>query len=277
MSSDYKLPASLILATYEMPKHLAMVFAALERQSFRQFEILICDDGSGEETRAVIQEFKKNVPMPVYHLWQENRGFRKSRILNQAIRQSRGETLIFLDGDCVPHKHFIKDHVLQQEEGYYLAGRRVELGQEFSEWLNTEHVRSGYLDFPRWQLIRSFLKDESEHPQRTFRVTLPWLRKVMKMNQVDDLKGCNYSVSRKNMVAINGYDEDYEGYGREDADIELRLQHLGLQIKSLKGLALQFHVWHPRREFTPANDDLLEQVKISKRVRCDRGLDQGLV
>ena len=91
------------------------------------------------------------------------------------------------------------------------------------------------------------------------------------MNRVVDLKGCNYSVAREALEAINGFDEAYEGYGREDTDVELRLQNLGYRIKSLKGLALQFHVWHPRREFTPANEDRLEELKQSGRVRCSLG------
>ena len=86
------------------------------------------------------------------------------------------------------------------------------------------------------------------------------------------MKGCNGSARRRDIEAINGYDEDYQGYGREDTDFELRLQHLGLRIKSLKGLALQYHVWHPRRSFTPANDNRLEELKASRRIRCANGL-----
>jgi GT2 family glycosyltransferase len=103
---------------------------------------------------------------------------------------------------------------------------------------------------------------------------MPWnpVRKILGMDHVVDLKGCNYSIPRSALEALNGFDEAYEGYGREDTDIEIRLQHLGLRIKSLKGLALQFHVWHPRREFTPGNDVRLEELKKSGRVRCEKGI-----
>ncbi len=94
------------------------------------------------------------------------------------------------------------------------------------------------------------------------------------MHRVDDMKGCNYSVYRRHLIAINGFDEKYEGYGREDTDIEIRLQNLGLSIKSMKGLALQYHVWHPRREFTTANDDRLDEIKRTGRVSCEQGLRQ---
>jgi GT2 family glycosyltransferase len=95
------------------------------------------------------------------------------------------------------------------------------------------------------------------------------------MDRVADMKGCNYSLPRAALEAINGFDEAYEGYGREDTDVELRLQNLGYRIKSMKGLALQYHVWHPRREFVPANDERLEEVRRTGRVRCERGLDGG--
>lgn len=270
-----EIRGSLFLATYEMPRHLALVCAALERQSTRDFEIFICDDGSGEETRSVVDQFKARAPMPVIHVWQEHKGFRKCRILNQALSRARGETMIFLDGDCVPHRDFIRDHLEHQEEGHYLAGRRMELGQKLSEKLTPERVARGFFDWPRPELVASVLQGDSEHLQRSFRIHHPWLRRRLGMTHIDDLKGCNYSVSRAALEAINGFDQDYEGYGREDTDVEIRLQNLGLKIKSLKGLAIQFHVWHPRRDFTPANDDRLDEVRRTKRVRCENGLNQA--
>ena len=104
---------------------------------------------------------------------------------------------------------------------------------------------------------------------------MPWkaLRVPLGYEKVVDLKGCNFSVSRNAMLSINGFDEAYEGYGREDSDVEIRLQNLGLRIQSLRGLAIQFHVWHARRAFTPTNDSRLEDVRRSRRVRCERGIE----
>ncbi len=267
--------ASLFVATYEMPKHLELVLTGLSRQSSKDFELWICDDGSGPSTGEVIERFKKSAAFPVGHLRQEHQGFRKCRILNEALRRAQGEIAIFLDGDCVPHPHFIRDHIEQQEPGRYLAGRRVELGPEVSAWLTPERIRKGALDtlaHPR--VLWSFARGESEYPNRMLRLTLPWLRKRLGMDRVVDLKGCNYSVARQALVDINGFDEEYEGYGREDTDVEIRLQNLGLKIKSLKGLALQYHVWHPRREFTPRNETTLQHAKDIHRVRCERGLSR---
>ena len=266
------IKASLFVSTYNMPKHLELVCAGLERQSTNDFEVYFCDDGSGSDTAKIISNFKSHVGFPVHHVWQENRGFRKCAILNTALRQAKGSICIFLDGDCIPHRHFIQDHLNYSEKGYYLAGRRVELGPELSQSLSPELVTSGFFNYPNRQMILSCFKGDSQYLNRCFR--LPWapLRSLFNLNQVVDLKGCNYSVSRESLLAINGFDEAYEGYGREDTDIEIRLQNLGLEIKSLKGVALQFHVWHPRRDFTPVNDDRLDEARKTKRIRCEKGI-----
>lgn len=269
--------ASLFVTTYELPRHLALVCAGLERQTSGEFEVLFCDDGSGESTQEVIQKFQSSAAIPTQYFWQEHQGFRKCRILNQALAQARGEICIFLDGDCVPHRSFVQDHLDHQESGSYLAGRRVELGETISAQLTPEIIRKGYFDFPRWSLIQSALRGETEFLNRTIRIPFQGLRRILGMNRIADLKGCNYSVPKSKLEAINGFDESYEGYGREDTDVEIRLQNLGLQIKSLKGVALQYHVWHPRREFTPANDQRLDELKLSRRIRCENGLNKTSV
>ncbi len=268
-----KPAGSLFISTYNMPRHLALVLAAVERQSTRNFEVFICDDGSTPETRELVTAFARAAPMPVRHVWQEHQGFRKCRILNQAVRQAQADTFIFLDGDCVPHRDYVYDHLENQEEGRYLAGRRVELGPQISNALTPEKIAKGYFDWPRPSLVLSALKSDTEFLNRSVRIPSTLFRKAFKMGTVADMKGCNYSISRNALEAINGFDEEYEGYGREDTDVEIRLQNLGYKIKSMKGLAIQFHVWHPRREFTPENDLRLETLKKSRRIRAVKGLD----
>lgn len=264
--------ASIMLATYNMPEHLRKVLGGIERQTYPHFEVVIADDGSGPKTKDVIEEFKIRTGQSVRHVWQEDDGFRKSKILNEAVRQSTGDLLIFLDGDCVPHKHFVKAHVENHEPGKYLCGRRVDLSEKFSATLSANDVRRGYFSFPRLRLLLDFIFGESRPFQRSFYIGLPWLRRKLGMDRIDDLLGSNYSVLKQAFIAINGYDENYEGYGREDTDVEIRLQNLGYQIKSVKGAALQFHLWHPRREFTPSNDTRLDELKKSGRVLAERGL-----
>lgn len=274
----YQPKASVILATYEWPEALALVLSGLQLQSERNFEVMIADDGSSPATKTVVEAFRSRAKFPIEHFWQENKGFRKSRILNRAIAGSSGRTLIFLDGDCVPHREFVRQHILLQEGGRYVAGRRVDLSAEYTQKLTPDTV--GVLNgekisdlFRFW--MDSLRKQGSKPFHRAYMVENPLLRKLFGMEKVVDLKGCNFSCSRADMLAINGFDESYEGYGREDTDVELRLQNLGLRIKSAKNLCLQFHLWHEPRAFTPANDSLLEEVKSQKRVRALRGLKES--
>ncbi len=268
--------ASVIVSTYNNPKPLEMILNALNAQSYPYFEVFVCDDGSGTPTRELMNQFIQNQSQyRIHHLWQEDQGFRKCRILNQALKKAQGEIVIFLDGDCVPHDDFVKDHVDFCEEGVYLAGRRVELGEKLSNSLSPKDVDRGFFFRPNLKLFWDCLRGQSQFFHRSLRVTAPWLRKWLKLNRIDDMKGCNYSVSREALIRINGFDEDYEGYGREDTDVELRLQNLGLKLKSAKGIALQYHIWHPRREFTPKNDMRLETLKKSNRYWCQRGLDSS--
>lgn len=268
--------ASVILATYQWPEALAMVLSGLVTQSERSFEVLIADDGSDERTKKVIESYRKRAPFELRHFWQENKGFRKSRILNEAIRASRGGTLVFLDGDCVPHREYVAQHVALQEPGRYVAGRRVDLSPLYTAMLDSARVEGGILNGYATGLLDLWLdclKPGGSKPfHRAYMVRSPRLRRWFGLDRVDDLKGCNFSVAREHMLAIDGFDESYEGYGREDTDVELRLQNLGLRIKSAKNLCLQFHLWHEPRAFTPANEGLLDEVKRSGRVKALRGM-----
>ena len=121
MADSLAPKASIILSTYQWPEALAIVLSGLVTQSERSFEVMIADDGSDARTKAVIDGYRRRAPFEVRHFWQENKGFRKSRILNEAIRAARGTTLIFLDGDCVPHHEFVAQHLALQEPDRYVA------------------------------------------------------------------------------------------------------------------------------------------------------------
>ncbi|MGZ6290351.1 MAG: glycosyltransferase family 2 protein [Bdellovibrionota bacterium] len=268
--------ASIILATYQWPEALALVLSGLLTQSEKNFEVMLADDGSDERTKATVADFSKRAFFPIQHFWQENKGFRKSRILNQAIAAAQGRTLIFLDGDCVPHRDFVAQHIALQDGKHYVAGRRVDLSREFTAKLSAEKIEKGMLNGEPAGILQLFFdslrKTGSKPFHRAYMVKNPAFRKVFGLEKVVDLKGCNFSVLREDMLKIDGFDESYEGYGREDTDVELRLLNLGLKIKSAKNLCLQFHLWHEPRAFTPVNEDLLEEVKRSKRIKAKRGL-----
>jgi GT2 family glycosyltransferase len=269
--------ASIILATYQWPEALALVLSGLLTQTEKNFDVMLADDGSDERTKKTIAEYAKR-GLKIQHFWQENKGFRKSRILNEAIAAAKGKTLIFLDGDCVPHKDFVAQHIALQDGKHYVAGRRVDLSQEFTRQLSAKKIETGILNGTPGGILQLFadsLRTYGSKPfHRAYMVKNSVFRKVFGLEKVVDLKGCNFSVLREDMLKIDGFDESYEGYGREDTDVELRLVNLGLKIKSAKNLCLQFHLWHEPRAFTPVNEDLLEDVKKSKRIKAKRGLGQ---
>lgn len=269
--------ASIILSAYDQAHALELVLAGLTTQSEKTFEVLLAEDDEDPHTAALVKHYSGR--LNIRHFHQPHRGFRKCRILNQAIRAATGEVLIFLDGDCIPHSEYVWEHIALQESGVYVAGRRVDLSEEVSQELTPERIADGILNGSFGFLCRLWwdgLKTSGSTPfHRAYMVRLPWLRRLTGLERVVDMKGCNFSVLRQHMLAINGFDESYEGYGREDTDVELRLQHLGLRIKSAKNLCLQFHVWHERRGFTPVNETLLQEVQATKRVRALKGLDHA--
>lgn len=269
-----KPKASIILATYQWPEALDMVLSALLTQTEKAFDVMLADDGSDQRTKLVVDRYKPL--LRIEHFWQENKGFRKCRILNHAIRASKGHVLIFLDGDCVPHKEFVAQHIALNDGKHYVAGRRVDLSKKFTEKLSPALIQKGILNgLPKGLFhlfVDSFMKEGSTPFHRAYMVKNKMFRKVFGLEKVVDMKGCNFSVLRDHMIAIDGFDETYEGYGREDTDVELRLQNLGLKIRSAKNLCLQFHLWHKTRDFTPANEHLLDEVRKTKRIKAVRGL-----
>lgn len=264
---------TVILAAYKKPEYLALVLAGLERQTFRDFELIVCDDGSGQDVADLLASFARSAKLPFVHVWHEDNGFRKCRIMNRGLRMARGEVVVFLDADCVPYPRFIEDHYRESEEGRYLAGRRVELGPVYTAKLSPEAVRNGKPSLLDPNLLWSFLQGDTRHGNRALVVRPRFLRGLMHLDSVPDAKGCNFSVPRKSLLEVNGFDESYEGpaYG-EDTDIELRLIHHGLRIKSLRGLAVQYHLYHKQLPYADNNKWRLDELRQTRRVRAVQGM-----
>ncbi|MFA6540812.1 MAG: glycosyltransferase, partial [Bacteroidota bacterium] len=139
---------TVVIAVYNKSENLRYVFAALARQSFSQFEVIVADDGSGKEIAGVVNDAKRKYSFPIKHLWHADKGWRKNAMLNYAIRESRTEYLIFVDGDCLPSRRFIEDHVAHREEGKVLLGRRVEHGKRWTNELTVTKIEQG--EFERY-------------------------------------------------------------------------------------------------------------------------------
>ncbi len=266
---------SLIIAVYNKPENLRLVLAACNRQIFADFEVIVADDGSGSPVRDVIEEAKREYPFPITHLWHQDLGWRKNIMLNNGIRASRSDYLVFIDGDCLPSEHFLLDHWNEREEKRVLMGRRVETSKRWSSALTMEKICRG--EYERYGIHEWLdgLKGKSLRVEDGIRMPSKLLRRVLLRN-VRGMLGSNFSSWKKDLVAINGFDELYNGPGcGEDSDVQYRLSLIGVTGKSLRNLAVQYHIWHPLTKVSDACWERFEQVKRGNEARCPVGLDKG--
>lgn len=267
------MKTAVIVTTYNRADALAAVLEAYRTQDTEAFELLIADDGSTDETRDLVLRFAADAPFAVHHVWQEDKGFRAAAVRNRALAKTAADYVIFSDGDCVPPPFFVSRHVALAERGYFLAGNRMLLSETF-----TREVLAQRLPIHGWHAWRWFgarLAGDVNRalplgrlPDGAFRKRNP--------EQWEGVKTCNLSAWRDDLLMVNGFDEDYSGWGLEDSDLVIRLLHAGVRHKSARFAAPVFHLWH--RENDRANLDenrrRLEALIASKRTAAAIGLDR---
>lgn len=262
-----------MIAVYNKPEILRFVFAAYARQSFTGFELIIADDGSGPNVREVIREAEQLYSYPVVHLWHEDQGWRKNVMLNKAIRAARAAHLVFTDGDCLPSRHFLLDHHRERTPSTVLLGRRVETSERWSRTVSLEHIHTGAFEQYGWCEIRDGLKGKALRLEDGIRIPSAFVRRLL-LRRVRGMLGSNFSAAKKDLVAVNGFDELYDGPGcGEDSDIQYRMSLMGITGKSLRNLAIQYHVYHPLTRPSQACYDRFAAVQQQGQPRCRVGLD----
>ncbi len=265
---------SLVIAVYNKPEVLRLNLAACSRQSFKEFEVIVADDGSGPEIARVVEESKNLFHLPITHLWHEDNGWQKNKMLNNAIRAAKSEYLVFIDGDCLPARNFLFDHWKEKETGRVLLGRRVEMSERWANSVTLEKILSGNFEKIGFAEILDGIKGQALRLEDGVRIRSRFLRKIS-LRQADRILGCNFSIHKSDIVAINGFDEMYDGPGHgEDSDIQYRLSLIGVKGKSLRNLAIQFHVYHPRTIPSMTTSRRYEEVKRTLEPRCKFGLER---
>ena len=262
--------AAVLVSTYNRPRALDLVLQGLSRQTVAPYQIVIGDDGSGSETAQVIEKWKSS-GLPIDHCWHEDRGFRKTIIINEAIRKTRAPYVIFMDGDCIPFQNFVADHLAYRHAGCVLAGGRILASQGF-----TEELESGEQNFFERSCFDGLKLSLTGKINRwTPLVKLPdgaW--RLRKPNKWELVRGCNFSVDLVSLKLVNGFDETIDGWGMEDSDLAVRLINLGLKIKSLRFAAPQLHLWHKEedRSMLEHNVNVLNDTIRTRRTRALKGL-----
>ncbi|MEK6553404.1 MAG: glycosyltransferase [Bacteroidota bacterium] len=267
---------SVIISIYNRIDYLKLVLAGFENQSFNNFEIILADDGSNENAVNAIKILMSKISFPVYHIWHEDNGFRKNRILNRAIQATNTDYLIIIDGDCIPHSEFVKEHFQNRKEKTCLTGRRINMSQKITDTLNEERIKSGYLEGKYFKLMLDSIFGYSTDIEKGFYFKNNFLRKIFN-RKYRGLLGSNFSIHKNDILAINGFDERYEAPSvGEDSDIQFRLELNDVKIKSLNHIAIQYHLFHIPQPRPQKNFDLFERIKTNGHTFTRYGIIKDL-
>ena len=266
---------SLIITTYNWKAALALCLRSVAAQRVLPDDVIVADDGSREDTARLIREFARDYPVPLRHAWQEDQGFRAARVRNLGIAASTGDYVIFVDGDMVLHPEFIADHHRLIRPGSFLLGGRLNASQ-------AESARLLAGGAPRFSMRMPFApRGAGGELKRKHALRLPLLAAWKASRRKGGVAmSCNLGVWRCDLDTINGFDDAYEGWGREDDDLTLRLRHAGVERRLLRYAGLAIHLWHktrwpdgiPPNQALP-NDALLQRTRDTRAIRCVRGLD----
>jgi len=259
-----RLRCSLIVTTYEWPAALELTLKSIARQSVVPDEVIVADDGSGPDTARVVERWRAHIVAPLVHLWQPHEGFRLARSRNRAIAAAKGEYLIIVDGDMVLHRHFVADHLAAARPGSFIQGVRLLTGAAAAERM----LREGSLDL-------HFFTSGIRRRRHAIRNRL--LSRMLFAERVGQsaIRGCNQAYWRSDLLRVNGFNEAFVGWGREDNEVAARLYNVGIYRRNLKFQALAIHLHHPPRHpaGTNPNDAILQQAIEQGDTWCRLGLD----
>ena len=258
---------SVIVTTYNRPDALEAVLAGLADQREPPAEVIVADDGSGPETARRVAAAARRAAFALHHVWQPDEGFRAAAARNAAVRRSRGDYFVFLDGDCIPARRFVADHRRLAEAGCFFQGSRVLVSRRRTPGFDARRTRRPLA------LLADLAAGHLGNPQHLLRLPA-W--PAGRSRRLAGIRSCNFGVARDDLYAVNGFDEAYVGWGREDSDLAVRLMRYGLRCKRHPFMAVCFHLWHPEndRGRLAANDERLRRRMAAGGRVCAEGLVQ---
>ncbi|SEL38398.1 Glycosyltransferase involved in cell wall bisynthesis [Aquimarina amphilecti] len=266
---------TVIISTYNQPDWLGKVLFGYDCQSINNFQVIVADDGSAEDTKKLIQEFSKTVKYSLKHIWHEDQGFRKTVILNKAIVVADSDYLLFTDGDCIPREDFIETHLRMRKSGWFLSGGYFKLPKDISELISEKHIRNQECFDVDW-LINKGLESSFKLNKLTAEG-----RKERFLNFITPTKatwdGMNVSGWKKDVMLVNGFDERMQ-YGGEDREIGERLFNLGIKAKQVRYSAVCIHLHHERSyvhpEMITKNKAIRKVTKRDNVIRTPFGIEK---
>lgn len=262
------MKTSLIISTYNRPDALEVCLKSIRNLTLKPDEVIIGDDGSSDVTRSLVMRIQNDFPVKLKYIWQPDEGFRLAKIRNRCVAESEGDYIIQIDGDIFIHRDFISDHLRQARKGCYLKGGRVELDKSKSEEICklSEPCK-----------ISLFSSGILAKRPNTLRLPLlaDWLAPRYRQHR-DNVLGCNMSFFKSDFMAVNGYDESFEGWGGEDLDLSFRFKNLGLGRRYLKFCGIAYHLWHKEasKEQSERNHELARSRRDSGKIIATLGLSQ---
>ena len=258
---------SVIITTYNRPDALLLVLQSIESQTKLPEEVIIADDGSDDNTEKLINNYQESSSLNIIHSWQEDKGFRAAKSRNKAIAISNFEYIVLVDGDMILHPKFIQDHLDNAEPGYFIQGTRVLLTQNRTrQALNNSKGNFSFLS----KGVRN----------RKNAIHSNYFSKLLskKKNYIQGIKTCNMSFYKEDCLNINGFNNDFEGWGREDSEFAVRLLNSGINRKNVRFNMIQFHLWHKEatRDSLGKNDATLHSAIDNHVNWCDNGISKYL-
>lgn len=249
---------TVIISTYNQPDWLRLVLHSYETQLFENFEIILADDGSNRETQGVVEAFQQTSNLRITHLWQEDQGFRKTKILNKAIEKAAADYLIFTDGDCLAKNDFIRFHLSERAEKSALSGGYVKLTERVSRIITKEHILKQECFNKDWLLANG-----QPNSFKLLKLTRS-KRMALFLNKITTTKatfdGMNVSCWKEDILAVKGFDERME-YGGEDREVGERMMYNGVKFKQIRYGSSGLHLYHER----PYKTDRAEL--LNKKIR----------
>lgn len=239
---------SVIISTYNKPEYLKLVVQSYREQSYGNFEIIVADDGSSDETKEVIKSISKNCKLDIKHVWQPDKGFRLAKIRNLAVKEAAGDYILFTDQDCISHPELLNDLVGNAAAGRVIQGSRRNISLKNSREIITDKII------------------DSKKLNALSRPFFSYVFNNFTLLHIGALTGCNLSLYKKDFELLNGFCEEYEGWGAEDFDLGFRAFMEGLKFKFLFKKAYVYHLYHPQtRNYLNRNYRLLYRKMLFER------------